>query len=449
MRKPTRTLAGILALSLSASHVMAQESPPPSAKVIQVDAFRPWFRTSVESSPDAETPSDATAPQEVSDPSLAEDACPRAGAYKVILGLNGGVAGVGRSASASIAASGLATSTTVGGVVKTVFSATVTTTTKTSATAVITPGLFTAGTAQSVVPVDRVFFDYGYFDRFRIAGPTGPTAGFNLHQFNIGAEKAIFDNLASIYLSLPFLYASQNVSGQPINGIGDVNVGFKVALLGSAETGRLLSGGMTVAAPSARNTVVSATNSEVVTQTATLDGKVIAGPVNTTVQGPTVTRRVNPTFLQPWIGGLVVLDRLFVHEYLGIVVPTESRMTTFFNTDLTVGYALFQNPDGMVTSVTPLLSAQALVPVNRTSSQSTAPTTTVQAIGPQGTPITLPPLPAAALPSSIGFPEQLYLTPALQVGLGERTLISGGIVTPLVGPKAYNVGVTFGINFFY
>src|ERR1051325_9282606 len=165
----------------------------------------------------------------------------------------------------------------------------------------ILPGLFTTAMGQSALPANRVFFDYGYFNGVAVQGvgssapvlvqtvvtppssggggggggsfaPQAPSvppptvvssvvqspafvSGFNLHTFNFGVEKTFLDGLASAYLSVPFLYATDNITGQDINGLGDINVGFKVILIQSLRTGNTLTGGFTVSCPSAHPAV--------------------------------------------------------------------------------------------------------------------------------------------------------------------------------------------------
>jgi hypothetical protein len=286
----------------------------------------------------------------------------------------------------------------------------------------ILPGLLTAGQAQSARPTDRLFLDYGYFNAFRVIGPSGSSAGFNLHQFDIGVEKTFLDSRVSVYASVPFLEATQNTSGQAIDGLGDINIGFKLALFADNETGNTLSAGFTASAPSGRDTVFP---------TVMISNDSLHVPTTTTT-----TQTLNPTYLQPWAGGLLVLDRLYVQEYLGVIIPTESEVATFINSDLSVGYQIFRGErDQLITSVTPTLDVQALIPVNHHGTPA-IPT------GVKGEP-----LPTGTTP--VAFPDQLFLTAGAQVGLGEKTLLSTGVSIPVVGPRAYSFGVTVGLSFFF
>src|SRR5207302_738103 len=121
-------------------------------------------------------------------------------------------------------------------------------------TPLIIPGFFSATSTQSPIPLDHFSFSYGY------DGKSSKAPGYNLSTFNLGVEKTVVDGIASIYVTVPFLQASSNITGQPISGIGDVNIGFKVAVLHDEESKSTAAIGFTAAVPSAHAGVVSATS---------------------------------------------------------------------------------------------------------------------------------------------------------------------------------------------
>jgi hypothetical protein len=336
----------------------------------------------------------------------------------------------------------------------------------------ILPGLFTAGLSQSAVPVDRVFFEYGYFNGVAVygVGSSGPVLvrtvvktqgppintesgtipgpvitttvnsvtqssnvvpGFNLNTFNIGFEKTFFNGLASIYVGVPFLYATENISGQQINGLGDINAGFKVILYQSLPTGNTFSGGMTVSFPSAHAAISTSA--------------IQSGNGNGNTLLPSSPIEVNPTYFQPWLAGLLIFDRLSVQEYFGIMVPTDQNVATFLNNDFSIGYSLIRSSDNLgVTSLTPNIGVKALIPLSH------------RGILPDGQGVTsfVPSnangtLPAAPIPGQFLFSDQIFLTGGFSVGLGERWLVSANVVVPVAGPKGFNVGASFGLNYFY
>jgi hypothetical protein len=388
---------------------------------------------------DPKTPKDLTpAPA----PAPTPDSLSGEGRYKSVFGLGTAVSGgFGIGASVASAGAGLP-ATGIPPFGNNAASATFNST----FTPLILPGLFSAAASQSVMPLDRVSFDYGYFSRFAIASPTGAIPGFNLNQFNVGIEKTFFDGLASVYIAAPFLSTSENVSGQTIDGIGDVSAGFKVLLYQNRDTGTTFAGGLTVAFPSGHASTVTSTTNLNLTFTGPSQPGLPAG----TLLGPfapvTTTTSVNPTYFQPWTGGLLVCDKVFVQEYFGVIVPSDTRVATFINNNVTFGYTLYSNQSRTLSSVTPTFSVQALLPVNHISNSASSSVSTVSV----NIPCTITAIPADQIPPpTLSFPDQVFLTAGAQIGIGERCLFNIGVSTPVVGPRGYAVGGVFGLTYLY
>ena len=301
----------------------------------------------------------------------------------------------------------------------------------------ILPGLFTAAQSESALPVDRLFVDYGYFDGFRsvVGTPTlvggratlqsSVVKGFDLNRFDFGVEKTFFEGAASIVVRTPILEAADNITGQSIDGFGDIDAGVKVALFRDCETGNALSVGCDVSVPTGRPETFT------INQTLQANG----------VFAPTSSTTINPTFVQPYVSGVVHLDNLFVQDFLGCLISTDGRISPFINEDLAVGYTIYRCPSALAsfftpTSLTPTVEAQLLIPTsNEGSGTAAAP------FVPGGTGLTTA--------NSFSFPDQLFLTEGFQLGLGQRSVLSAGIVEPLIAPKAFTVGVTAGFTILY
>ncbi len=339
-------------------------------------------------------------------------------------------------------------------------------------TPLVIPGLLTSTGSQSAIPSNRVYFEFGCFRGVSVYGvgssapklvrtpittteyvkvvsgesytivpvettvvhstisqSPAPVAGFNLQTYNIGVEKTCFDGLASVYLSVPYLCATDNITGQPITGIGDINAGFKVILLQGRETGNTLTGGFTISLPTAH-----AASSTSYIQTGNGNGEEIlsASRVST-----------NPTFLQPWLASLLVFDRLYVHQYLSIVVPSDARVANFLNYDFALGYGLYKS-DGRrwLSSVTPMMSIHALIPMNHRG------TTAGQGVVTE-VPFDNGALPAPPTPTAFIFSDQVLASGGIQVGFDERWLFSASVVTPISAPRGYYIGATFGLSYYY
>jgi hypothetical protein len=309
----------------------------------------------------------------------------------------------------------------------------------------VMPGLLTAANSESARPMDRISFTYSYLDRFQIfqsqlnnpnlpLGTSNRSAGFNLNTFSIGVEKTFLDGKASFYAQIPFLDATGNTTGQAIDGLGDVSLGLKYVLLADDQYKNLLTGGFTVSAPTGRD----------VQYPTSFKNVAFNGNLITTIPGPGGTvatfTRINPTFLQPWVAGQIGSDRLLIHNYFGVLIPTDNNVATFLNNDLTVGYTLYRcNSDRWITSVTPVVGFQALIPVShRGEPASITPATgNIDANG----------FPTAA--PTFGFSDQFFVSGGAQIGLGQRAMVSFGVVTPVVGPRAFSTGFNLGLNYSY
>jgi hypothetical protein len=316
----------------------------------------------------------------------------------------------------------------------------------TAPTPLILPGLFTAINPEPARPQNRVFVGYGYYDGFQVANlaGTGLRQGFNLNVFNLGAEMAFLDNRASAYFRVPFLAATDNIAGVPLDGLGDISLGVKYALLSCNETGSVLSVGVTVATPTARDLSVTTNR---YSNTLSADRSFTIGGHTYTLPND-ATSTVNPTYYQPWVGGLLVRDRLFVSGYAGLVLSSDDSVASFVNTEVGLGYQLYrcESHDSWVTSITPTFSVQTLLPINHQGTPlgnlNYGGSVTVGAGG-----VLSDTIPQQGF--SINSPYQVFLTEGVSVGIGSRSLLSVGIVLPVTGPKAYSVGAVVGFNFFF
>lgn len=311
-----------------------------------------------------------------------------------------------------------------------------------TSTPFILPGEFTATMTEGVVPIDRVAFTYGYEGGFRVASPTGGyTNGFNLNQFNLEVEKTFFDGMMSAYVVVPFLDATDEIgslANQRISGLSDMVAGLKVALFSNTQTGSTLSMGFSVAAPTGPSTTV-------------YNNFVTVGS-----QKQSISTTLNPTYLQPWIGGVYVLDRLFVEDYFGVIVPTDSRVSTLINESLNLGFQVYRGGQGdFVSSITPTLGFQVLLPVTHTSATTTdyagesiGSSLVGQSLTSQNT---LKPQDLAQLSrsSSGSFSDQFFLSAGVAVSLRERTIASLSVVVPMGSPPAFSAGVSFSLNYLY
>lgn len=309
---------------------------------------------------------------------------------------------------------------------------------------IVSPGLLTSSNAESPYALDRVYFTYGYYDAFQVTVPAvtigpivvdpdlGPPAvngqlgltpasyqvdGFDLHRFDVGFEKTLFDGVASIYFRAPFLADANNITNQAIDGAGNLNAGLKVQLLYDQCSKDVISAGFTVSAPTSRDSQVSSFDQDDL-QIDTSAPLTLGQRIDLINVTPSSVITLNPTYLQPWVAAQINGKRAFVQGYLGLIIPTDDRVVTVFNPNVSVGYRAWQGTGGIITTITPVLGMQSLLPIHDDNAE-------------------------------LDFSEQLFVNPSLQIGLGQKTSVSAGLSTPVVGPRGFDVGATFGFNMLY
>ena len=266
------------------------------------------------------------------------------------------------------------------------------------------PGGFKIAENESPFPQDRVFFTYNYYDNvqgpaqgsdralllsqmvnFRgqdfaadifIPGVTPPR--LDVHRETFGFEKTFFDGAASIGLRVPFF---QNNGAEPFssNDLGDMTIILKGLLYQNPATDSGFSAGLAVTVPT--------------------------GPDIRTATG-----ELHSTILQPFLGYQLGMDRLLVYGFLSIAVPTEVDDVTFLFNDLGIGYRLCEGRGGLVSGIIPAIEAHVTTPLNHRDSNDT-----IQ-----------------------GF-DLVVLTGGVHVGLGQRSMLTLGVATPVTGPRLFDV----------
>lgn len=359
---------------------------------------------------------------------------------------------------------GVSTSATMATTVTTTFF-----TTGLSEFPVVLPGMLVSANTEWARPIDRVFVAYSYLDRYQVVsgpgasinaagivtvGPLSPRPGFDLNRYDVGIEKTFFDGRASAYVRVPFLDATSNTSGQALDGLSNITAGFKVMLRSNEATGSAFTAGMDVSAPTGHATRI-VTSTTIAAQVEQMQGMVpgaIIGTPTVTLESRTV-ESINPTYLQPYVAGLLVRDRLFIHNFVGALISTDNRIPTLINADVTLGYQIYRGTPGRrLSSITPFVDAQALLPTSKVGSGSQA-AQTFDAKADPNTPVPAGTPNVRTFASTGGggltFSHQVFVSPGISLGLGERALLSIGAVTPVAGPRAFSWGATVGLNFYY
>jgi hypothetical protein len=228
-------------------------------------------------------------------------------------------------------------------------------------------------------PGDRAFVTYNYYD----------VDGFHannsmVNRETIGFEKSFFDGWASFELRAPFTQEGESLGGS--SDFSGLTLALKWAACIDRENGNVLSGGLAVTAPT--------------------------GPDIPIMSASGAVSSINPTLIQPFIAYVFSIGGLYVEGFTEIVVPTDSKLSTFFGTDIGLGYKLETLP------VIPTIELHANAGLNHQGS--------------------------AGLP--LGFVDQVILTGGFHTVFG-KSLLTVGLATPVSGPNLYSIEGIVQFNF--
>lgn len=240
-------------------------------------------------------------------------------------------------------------------------------------------------------PLDRVFVTGNYYRDVRVPGAGGGYARPLADTFRemIGFEKTFLQGDASIGLRVPYYQPT----GNPLIGdthIGDISVLFKYAFVNNPATGKLLSAGLVLTAPT--------------------------GP---SIR-PAGQSQIDPVFVQPWFGSIWSWKGVFVENFLSLAVPTDARDVTFFFKDISVGYWLYRSDDArrFLNAIVPDIELHLDTPLDHRGSEI----------------------------QPIGVPELIAVTGGFYFYL-HGALLGIAADTPLTGPKPYDYQILANLNY--
>jgi hypothetical protein len=256
---------------------------------------------------------------------------------------------------------------------------------------------------ESPQPQDRVFMNFNYYDN--VGAAVDRRLGVDLHNIAVyregfGLEKTFLDKRASVGLRLPLNTLSADSTTAGLGGtdtdVGDMTAILKYAFWRNPEAGNLLSAGLAVTAPT--------------------------GPGH--FAGSAIPTR-HETVLEPFIGYLWTRNGWFVHGFTGIDVPTDSRDVTNLFNSIGFGYIFARHcaEDRLLRAVVPTLELHLSDPLNHRG--------------------------AFNVNDPAGTPDVLDLTMATTFELGQRSNLSVGVVTPVTGPKPFDVEALVQFNWFF
>jgi hypothetical protein len=260
-------------------------------------------------------------------------------------------------------------------------------------------GAFKISDNESPRPCDRVFSNYQYF---HIKSRSDGLNDININRYIEGFEKTLLDGKASIGLRVPIyqVWATSPVGDAATlantrhEDVGDLTIVTKYAFWMSQETGSLLSGGVVFTTPTGPDYPVG-TGSEV----------------------------IHSLLIQPWVGGIYNQQTWYLHGFTAIIVPTDERDVTFMSNDYGVGYYLYSNRncDRWLTSITPTFELHVNTPFNHRG--------------------------AAEMPISMS--DIVDLTAGSTLGIGRASTLALGLVTPITGPRPFQLEAQVFFNYHF
>jgi hypothetical protein len=250
------------------------------------------------------------------------------------------------------------------------------------------------------LPQDRVLFGYNYYNDIA----SGNNQGFgrtDVHRETFGLEKTFLDGNASVGFRLPLntlAIPSGNVPGLggTFTDVGDLTVILKGVILQDRQAGNILSAGVAVTAPTGPRSFAGAGN----------DLLGFSAP--------------HSTVFQPFTGIHLNLGAFYLQGFTAADIPTDSSDVTLLFNDFGVGYFLYRDRDAgrLVTAVAPTVELHLNTPLNHRGSQN----------------------------FPIGASDSLNLTGGVNIELRGRSTLGIGVVTPLTGPKPFDVEAIVQLN---
>jgi hypothetical protein len=154
--------------------------------------------------------------------------------------------------------------------------------------------------SDSPRPVDRFYYDYNFYG---------------------GVAVGNFASDASIGMRLPFFSLAGDTSFDSVF-VGDLTIITKFAFINNRESGNVASGGLVITVPTG------------------------GSPSYLTPQGTEAqVIRDYPVTVQPYVGFIYNLTpKLYLHNFDGLCIPTDSSEATFMCNDIGLGYWLYRDP---------------------------------------------------------------------------------------------------------
>ncbi len=262
---------------------------------------------------------------------------------------------------------------------------------------------------QSPIPRDRFFYNFNYYSEVgqSINEALGiPFRDIEVYRHIFGIEKTYLQGRGSFGLRFPIDTISANIApgvaqsssnlADTTTAVGNLQVFLKHILAQDPSWG-LLSVGVQVSTPT--------------------------GPDE--FGGARFVDPLNPTLIQPFLGYYFSRDRFFMQGFTSLETPTSDRAPTFLFNDIGFGYRMYQStfPKRGITSLVPTFEVHVNNPLTHRE--------------------------AFLLSDPAGSADNVNLTYGLNMGVGRRTVLTGGFIHPVTGPRPFDYEIAFLVNIYF
>ncbi len=252
---------------------------------------------------------------------------------------------------------------------------------------------------QSPFPQDRVFFNFNYFYNVNKTLNNhfeAPISGVNIWREIFGFEKTFNDGRGSVGLRLPLDTISAGsrpgvTGGLPVGGqytsLGNLSIFMKHMLWYDPQAGHLLTAGFAITPQTAPSQFA----------------------------GAPYLLPTNSTELQPFLGYYFTLGRFYLHGFTAFAAPSNFRLPTYWYNDIGLGYYAYRSDDfdQLITAIVPTFEVHINDPINHRNPYSVT--------------------------DIYGAPDIVNLTYGVNFVLFGRGVLTGGLVTPVSGPRPFDV----------